>query len=214
MSITKPRIDLDIWPVQQGAGHGVATKDLFVFHETVSGDVTGLSDVIGVSNYLGHTDHDGTKYGIHGVLDSEGNLAWCLNHSAEIFYHCSSTGSKGSGTVNTRGIGLELVSNIPVLAGTPSEPKVLRQTRAWARRQTQLYRAARILEWQSRIHRFPLRVSEGATPGVTTHWQVTMHFGVYGGHTDCFPRHRGGYFPLLRIIAQAKLIRAARLGRR
>jgi hypothetical protein len=208
MPIIKPRIDLDIWPQQRAAAHGSNTKDLFVFHETVSPDAPGLSDITGVSGYLSREG-----YGIHGILDAEGHLAWCVGHSSELFYHATSTGAKDQAhaRVNTRGIGLELISNIPLIAGTPQEPRLLRQTRAWAKRQIQLHRAARVLEWQSRVHHFPLILSEGATPGVTTHYQITMHFGVPGGHTDCHPIHLGGYFPIKKIIRRARFLRATRL---
>ena len=50
--------------------HGTHPKTLAVLHETVSPDVPGLKDILGVEAYLASKD-----YGIHGMTDLEGNIA-------------------------------------------------------------------------------------------------------------------------------------------
>lgn len=181
--------------------HGYAPKDLFVCHETVSHDLPGLADGNNVMHYLAEKD-----YGIHAVIDEEAHLWWATGLSTAIFYHCSSTDPSGvSHLVNTRSIGCELVSY-------PTGNTRL-MTAEWRRRTRQLWMLSRLIEAQSRMHRFPLVVSDGSHPGVTTHYQVSKRFNVPGGHVDCYPGLAGGYFPLYRVVMQARAIRAARLGR-
>ena len=81
--------------------HGRHPKDLIVLHETVSHDVPGLSDIMGVEQYLAAKD-----YGIHGCVDKEGNIAWAYGLGNAIFWQC--------GGVNERSVGIEQVSYVMV----------------------------------------------------------------------------------------------------
>lgn len=191
-------IDLDIGAAQLDNCHGRAqAKDMVVLHETISPDYAGLADIRGVSEYL-----DAKDYGIHAVIDADGNLAWARGLRRCIFWHTASSGTKGSGGVNTRSIGIELVSRIPADFNTTAS-----RFAAWWKRKAELDKAALLIAWLSKQEPIPLEWSDGRSPGVTTHWQVTQTFGVPGGHVDCFPRHKGGYFPAMYVIQRARLLR-------
>lgn len=180
---------LDIGEVQADNVHGRHKKDMIVLHETVSPDYPGWSDVIQTSNYL-----DSKDYGIHGVIDLEGHVAWAYGQGNAIFWHTA-------GGVNTRSIGIELVSRVMLQAKDNTS-----RWKIWWERNKQIEATAQLLAWISDTHKIPLVVSNGTVPGVTTHWQVTKTMKVAGGHVDCWPRHLGGYFPLLRIVARANQI--------
>lgn len=167
-------------------------------HETVSPDIVGWDDIKSISNYL-----DVKDYGIHGIVDAEGNIAWAYGKGTCIFYHAASSGTKGNGLVNTRKIGIELISLTPPLGLT-----LLQKWTWWIQREKQLQAAAKLLATLSRVHDFPLAYTDPSEPGVTTHWDVTMRYGVSGGHVDCFPKPKGGYFPILRLIRYAKAWKA------
>ncbi len=190
----KLRIDLNIGPEQSDNCHGRAPKDLLVLHETVSPDYKGLADIRGVSQYL-----DAKDYGIHSIIDLEANFAWAYGLRDCVFWHTDSSGNKGSGRVNTRGIGLELISNVMLRS-----PKNSVRRAIWAARKAQLRKAAQLAATLNSLIGLPLDYSDGSKPGITTHWEVTQHYGVPGGHTDCWPVHRGGYFPALNIIYMAR----------
>lgn len=183
---------LDIGPEQADNVHGRNKKSLVVLHETVSPDYIGWADVKQTSAYLDNKD-----YGIHGVIDLEGHTAWAYGLGNAIFYHTASNG----GLVNTRGIGIELVSRVML-----TESDNYKRWKIWWNRNKQIEATAQLLKWISETHKIPLVVSDGTKPGITTHWQVTKTYGVAGGHVDCWPRHLGGYFPLLRIVARANQI--------
>ncbi len=194
----KLRIDLDIGAAQLDNCHGrSALKDMVVLHETISPDYPGLADIRGVSEYLDQKD-----YGIHAIADADGNLAWAKGLRRCTFYHTASSGSYGSGNVNTRSIGIELVSRIPSDFNTNAS-----RFAAWWKRRKQLDKAALLIAWLSKQEPIPLDWSDGSEPGVTTHWQVTKRYGVPGGHTDCWPRHLGGYFPAMYVIHRARAMR-------
>lgn len=188
---------LNIGPVQADNCHGRHDKDMIVLHETVSPDYVGWADVIQTSDYLDNKD-----YGIHGVNDLEGHVAWAAGMGTCIFYHTLSDGSKGSGGVNTRAIGIENVSRVMLdVSDNYARWKV------WMNRNKQIESLAQLIAWISKVHDIPLVISDGRSPGITTHWQVTTTFGVPGGHTDCWPRSMGGYFPLNRILIRARYYR-------
>jgi N-acetyl-anhydromuramyl-L-alanine amidase AmpD len=189
---------LNIGPEQADNVHGTHDKSLIVLHETVSPDISGWADVKSISSYLDNKD-----YGIHGIVDSEGHVAWAYGLGKAIFYHAASSGSRGNGLVNTRGIGIELVSKVMLQSSN-----MLERWRIWWARTKQLHATAKLVAWVSRVHDIPLVDSDSSVRGVTTHWEVTQRWGVSGGHTDCWPKHRGGYFPKLRIIRLAKYYRA------
>ncbi len=188
---------LNIAAEQADNVHGRADKDIIVLHETVSPDYPGWADVKQTSAYL-----DAKDYGIHGVVDLEGNVAWAHGLGTAVFWHTASSGAKGNGLINTRAIGIELVSRVMLTAADNTQ-----RWKIWWQRDRQIDATAKLLSWVANAHDIPLRVSDGTGPGITTHWQVTNTFGVIGGHVDCWPRHLGGYFPLLRTIERAKFFR-------
>jgi hypothetical protein len=207
--VWQPKITLNIAPEQQAAMHGRHPKDQIILHETVSPNSPGTGDIRGVSAYLGKTRHDGVLYGIHGIVDGEGNKAWALDLGDAVFYHCSSTGTKGSGYANSRGIGIEQISDAPMLATVEARKE-------WWDNHKKLQEAvAEIVAWQCHIRRIPLRASNGAEPGVTTHWDVSRIYGVEGGpvypdhgggHWDCWPRPSGGHYPVFDVVLAAQRI--------
>jgi hypothetical protein len=189
---------LDIGPQQSKDAHGfVSRKDGVVLHETVSGDSLGLGDILGVSSFLGREG-----YGIHAIIDAEGTIAWSHGFRKAIFYHAASSGFRGNGLVNTRFIGIELVSNVMVRFSSRTQ-----RIKAWLGRDKQINACAKLLATLSRLEGFPLESidSSPGLRGVTTHYEVTMRWGVIGGHTDCWPSTRGGYFPKKLILRRAKL---------
>lgn len=193
----KLRISLDIGQQQTRHAHGrAAHKSLIVLHETVSKNYKGLSDVRAVSSFLGTED-----YGIHGITDDDGNIAWARGCGRCIFYHAQS----GRGMVNTRGIGIEQISR--VMVDYKSRAK---RIQAWLHMNRELNATAKLVAAISNTHGIPLVDSNGSLPGVTTHYEVTKTYGVAGGHTDCWPTHLGGYYPKRLVIKLAK--RYKRLG--
>jgi hypothetical protein len=165
---------LNTAPLMRPHVHGRHPKDLVVLHETVSANVKGLSDIVAVETYLAQKD-----YGIHGMTDNDGNIAWALGLGDAVFWQ--------AGGVNGRSIGIEQVSDVMVKNTTNTARKALvaEINAAWG---------------------IPLRYSDGDQPGVTTHWSVSQHHPESEGHTDCFPVHLGGYYPALEVIARAKVI--------
>lgn len=186
----KLNIDLNISKEQKPNAHGYAPKELIVLHETVSSNYLGLGDIKAVSKFLG-TEH----YGIHGIVDADGNIAWALGLGAAIFYHTAS----GLGRVNTRGIGIESVSRVMLDYKTRAA-----RIKAWLHMDKELNATAKLVACIARAHKIPIVGSSGAKPGVTTHYEVTMNYKVVGGHVDCFPVHLGGYYPKNLVIALAK----------
>jgi hypothetical protein len=161
-------------------------KDLVVLHETVSADAPGFTDILNVERYLATKD-----YGIHGMTDAEGNIAWALGCGGAIFWQ--------AGGVNERSMGIEQVSR--VMLQSPSN--IIRQ-HIWAARQKQLRATARLLSAIHYAWRIPLVYSDGLHPGITSHWDVSHHYAASEGHTDCWPVHKGGYYPILAVINFAK----------
>jgi hypothetical protein len=174
-----------------GVIHGRAHKSLVVLHETVSGDERGLADILGVESYLA-----GIGYGIHGMTDREGNIAWARGDGDAIFWHC--------GGVNTQAIGIE-----QVFKGASNKPS---DRRLWVVRQKELRATAKLLAAIHNTWGIPLRYSDGDRPGVTSHWSVSQTHPESQGHWDCHPVHLGGYYPALAVIALARTI--ARTGLR
>ena len=168
--------------------HGTHVKDQLIFHETISHDEKGLADILGVENYLAQKD-----FGIHGMVDAEGNIAWAKGLGDAIFWQC--------GGDNTRSIGIELVSNIPSAYRTN-----LARRNHWKERTTQLNAAAKLAACIHRAHPNIVMVyTKGIKAGITSHWNISQIFPASEGHTDCWPVNEGGYFPLLRLIGQTRL---------
>lgn len=179
------RINLDTSTLLKGVVHGRSKKDLVVLHETVSGDVRGLGDITSVESYLARIG-----YGIHGMTDREGHIAWARGLGDAIFYHC--------GGVNARAIGIE-----QVFRGATNKP---RDRVLWAARQRELRATAKVLAAIHNTWGIPLRYSDGDHPGVTAHWSVSQHHRESEGHWDCHPIHLGGYYPALAVINLARTI--------
>lgn len=173
--------------------HGRHYKDIIGLHETVSPDKPGWGDITGVEKYLADKD-----YGIHGMTDFEGHIAWSHGLGDSIFWQM--------GGLNERCIGIEQVSRVMLAAPT----NILRR-KIWATRQAELRATAKLC---AAIHNtrksVPLVASKWDyahgqfTPGILTHYQVSQHYRESEGHTDCYPVHLGGYYPLYEVIQLAK----------
>jgi len=174
--------------------HGSQTKTLAVLHETVSPDIAGLSDITGVENYLASIG-----YGIHGMTDLEGHMAWAYGLGNAIFWQ--------AGGVNEMSIGIEQVSYIP--AQLANKSITLAQAKArWQARDKQLHATAKLLACWHNVsptnHRLEYVDGTGTHKGVTSHWDVSQHHPESEGHTDCWPVPHGGYYPILEVIDFAK----------
>jgi hypothetical protein len=188
---------MNIGPEQADNCHGRHDKDMIVLHETVSSDAAGWGDIKSISSYLDNKD-----YGIHGIVDKEGHVAWAYQDGTCIFYHAASKGSRGNGLVNTRSIGIELISKVMLMSNNNATRYAI-----WWARQQELAATAKLCATVARMHDIPLVSSDSSVPGITTHWEVTARWGVYGGHVDCWPKAKGGYFPKGRVIQLAKYYR-------
>lgn len=186
-------LSIDLTPIMKNHVHGHHGKDLIVLHETVSPDIPGLADETQVAAYLASKD-----YGIHGMTDKEGHIAWALGLGDAIFWQC--------GGVNERSIGIEQVSRVMLDAPTNS----LRR-KIWVARHPQLQATSKLVAKISKEWRIPLVYSDGDSPGVTTHWSVSQHHPESEGHSDCWPVHHGGYYPALEVIQLAKSYLKARI---
>jgi hypothetical protein len=190
----KKMVYLNIAPVMKGHVHGTHLKTLAVLHETVSKDIVGWDDILNNEDYLAEID-----YGIHGLTDKEGHKAWALGLGNAIFWQ--------AGGVNTQSIGIENVSNIPTLLqkGLITHEQAYHQ---WLGREIQLRATAQILAaWHNADpHNHPLVYVDGTgqNKGVTSHWDVSKYHNESGGHFDCWPHHKGGYYPILSVINFAK----------
>ena len=92
--VRRPRVDVELnYP-----NHGTGNKRYIVLHQTISGDAPGISDIVGVADYLKHVG-----YAIHMIVDADGNSAAVTPaHETDIYYHCQN--------FNTNSIGIEQVS--------------------------------------------------------------------------------------------------------
>lgn len=189
-------VDLDISAAAKANAHGYADKNLIVLHETVSPQYKGLGDIKGVSVYLGKEG-----YGIHGITDNDGNIAWAKGQGKAILYHTAS----GNGRVNERGIGIEQISRV-MLDFRDRSTQIL----AWLHMDKEINATAKLIACISRAHSIPIVDSRGPKPGITTHYEITQNYKIVGGHVDCWPTHLGGYYPKHKIITLAK--RYYRLG--
>jgi hypothetical protein len=185
---------LNIAPMQAKNAHGTSTKTLAVLHETVSPDIAGLTDILGVEGYLAKIG-----YGIHGLTDLEGNMAWGLGQGNDVFWQ--------AGGVNTESVGIEQVSDIP--AYLAAKKITMEQAKAqWAARSKQLHATAQLLACWHAVdptnHVLAYVDGTGAHKGVTTHWDVSQHHSESEGHTDCHPVTHGGYYPVIEVVDFAK----------
>lgn len=185
---------INIAPAMAGLSHGTQEKHLFACHETVSYNVPGLSDILGVEHVL----HD-EGYGIHGLTDQDGHKAWARGDENAVFWH--------AGDVNGVAVGVENISEIPILI----QAQKITHAQAhhmWMQRTSQLSSLAILMAcWHNLAPRnHPLRRSDGRieSHGVCSHWDVSQHYASSGGHWDCWPFDKGGYFPLDHVIELAK----------
>jgi hypothetical protein len=185
----KLKIDLNTRDMMLSAVHGYHDKVRGVLHETVSGDQRGLGDIISVEQYLDRID-----YGMHGMTDAEGHIAWALGLGRAVFYH--------AGGDNTLTIGIEQVSR-------PKEGQNSWNKNYWKLRDAELRATGKLMACISRAHgikKFPLVYSPDAKiPGWCSHWDVSRNHPESEGHWDCWPVHRGGYYPILSVINIAKM---------
>lgn len=181
--VRRPRVDVDLRPYIR-SNHGSRAKDMIVLHETVSYNKPGLGDIKGVAAYM-----NSKGYGIHGIIDKDANSGW-LYDPDRVIWHVAGG--------NYQAIGFELVSEIPMMKGN-----ILR-FRAWWKRKRQLDKAAKWIAYLSKAEGIPIRFSNGGEPGVTSHWNVSRAAGIAGGHWDCWPKHQGGYFPMMYVIRKAQ----------
>lgn len=192
------KIDLNIAPLMEPVAHGRHKKTVVVLHETVSSDAKGLSDVLAVARYM-----PSNGLGIHGIIDGEGHLAWDVFGDTHVLYHTASNG----GNINSYSVGIELVSRVMI-----NYPDNRRRFEWWWQRDAQIDKCAKVLAYLHRTHGIPLEYTEAEpqgegdvpVPGITTHWQITKTYDVPGGHVDCWPKHKDGYFPALRVIHRAR----------
>lgn len=197
----KLHLDLNIAEQQRDNVHGMHSKIGVVLHETVSANYKGLGDIRSVSNFL-----DAEDYGIHGITDADGNKAWSYGLGKAVFYHTASRGRKGVGVANTNFVGIEQVSRV-MLDHHDRGSRI----KAWLGMNAEINATAQLIACCARAHGFEIKDNPGNSelPGVTTHWEITNYYDVPGGHVDCWPSHRGGYYPKRLIIRRAKLYYAA-----
>src|SRR5262245_14953513 len=103
-------IHLNIAATQLPSVHGYHDKIGIVLHETVSPQIMhSLADIVSVSRYVASKG-----YGIHGITDLDGNIAWARGLGTAIFWHTSSFGSAHHGVANQNFMGIEQVSDVMV----------------------------------------------------------------------------------------------------
>lgn len=174
--------------------HGMHRKTLMVLHETVSTDLAGLADILAIERYLAKED-----YGIHGMSDLEGHAAWSYGCGNDIYYH--------AGGVNGIADGIEQVSYIPALLAKALLTKE-QAWHHWLAREKQLEATAKLLAcWHNsnqKNHPLVFVDGSGKHKGVTSHWNVSKFHKESQGHSDCWPHHLGGYYPILLVIHMAQ----------
>lgn len=172
--------------------HDRHPKSLIVLHETVSSDIPGWKDIDNVEAFLAAKD-----YGIHGMTDAEGNVAWANGLGNAVFWQ--------AGGVNYESIGIEQVSNI--MLRSPSNAV---RRKLWVAREKQLRATAKLIAAISNTRDIPIRAAtydhahRGFTSGVLSHYQVSQFYSASEGHTDCWPVNLGGYYPLYEVLQLAK----------
>jgi hypothetical protein len=171
--------------------HGTHDKNLIVLHQTISSDVLGLSDISGVYLYL-----KSKGYAIHMIVDAEANSgAVTPSNEADIYYHAQSS---TAGAVNTRSIGIEIISKVPLA------------TQYWWQRWNQMRKTARWCAYLCKKHGIRPVYDPTCKSGITTHYDVTKTYHVAGGHTDVRPVEEGGAFPMKGFMRYVSV--AYRLG--
>lgn len=187
---------INIAPAMKDLSHGTHTKSVFVCHETVSHNVPGLADILGVEGVL---EREG--YGIHGMTDKDGHKAWANGMGEAIFWHC--------GNANDYATGVENVSEIPIFVQAKQVTHE-QAHRMWLERGAQLHALATLIACWHNVHpvQRPLKRTDGkpGSRGVCSHWDLSQWDSGAGGHWDCWPVDEGGYFPLDHVIELAKTL--------
>jgi len=165
---------------------------MFVCHESVTYNLPGLRDLTQLENIL-----KGEGYWIHGITDSEGHRAWNKGHGTDIYYH--------AGGVNTRAVGCENISEITIMLDKDLISRI-EAHELWLKRDHQLNALAMMMAcWHNADKKnHPLIRSNGDSPGVCSHWDVSQHHPESTGHWDCRPLDKGGHSPLAHTIGLAK----------
>lgn len=178
--------------------HGAfSPKTGIVLHETVSHDIPGWADIDDVELFLA-----AKNYGIHGMTDAEGHIAWAYGLGSAIFWQ--------AGGANSPTIGIEQVSDIMIRS-----PKNTVRRKIWTARQAQLRATAKLIAaiHNTKPHDIPLKFWDGSPggKGITAHYCISQHHKESEGHTDCWPVHLGGYYPMFEVIYLAKTYAATGL---
>lgn len=185
---------LHIEKTQKPHAHGYNDKHMLVLHETVTPNMPGLADIIAVETELANRD-----YGIHGMTDLEGNMAWAYGCGLAVFWH--------AGGVNLVSNGIEQVSLIPslIVKGVLTRDQAYKQ---WLSQTKQLAATAMMISaWSNTVpSERPIRYCDGSGnyPGVTSHYNVSQHHPESQGHWDCQPHDQGGHYPLGHVIEMAR----------
>jgi len=196
------RLDyLNIADEQRDNVHGYHDKIGVVLHETVSPQYPGWKDIKQTSEYL-----DAKDYGIHGITDNDGNIAWAYNLGRAIFWHTASNNHPA----NTNYMGIEQISRVML-----DYKSMAARAKAWLHMDKEINATAKLIACVARAHDWGIKgivdnPGDVSKPGVTTHYEVTKFYGVSGGHVDCWPVHKGGYYPKGMVITLAR--RYYRLG--
>lgn len=174
--------------------HGIhRPKTLLTLHETISHDVKGLGDILAVERDLANRD-----YGIHGMNDAEGNMAWAIGLGNAIFWQ--------AGGVNEISVGIEQVSDIPAMLQA-KQITLVQARKMWLERDAQLRATAKLIAcWHNSDkghHVIKYVDGTGNHWGVTTHWDVSQHHKESLGHWDCQPVQHGGHYPITKVIDYA-----------
>lgn len=185
---------LHIEKTQKPHAHGWHDKNMLVLHETVTPNMPGLKDILSVEIELANRD-----YGIHGMNDAEGNMAWAYGCGLAVFYH--------AGGVNLMSDGIEQVSMIPAMI----DKKIITRSQAykmWLANTKQLTATAMMISaWHNTLpnERPIVRCNgTGTRPGICSHWDVSQYHKESDGHWDCQPHDKGGHYPLGHVIELAK----------
>jgi hypothetical protein len=174
--------------------HGSHKKHMFVCHETVSHNVPGMADILGVEVVL---KKEG--YGIHGLTDKDGHKCWAKKMGNAVFWH--------AGDVNDVAVGIENVSEIPIMIEQEADqPRAGAQPLAGA---AQPAVGARhpdglLAQRQPGCARAPAQQRQDRFAGRLLALGRQPALQSSRGHWDCWPYDKGGYFPLDHVIGLAR----------
>lgn len=172
-----PRLKLAVDWAYKANNKGHNRKRVIVLHSTESHDREGVSDIKGVMSYLNNKG-----YGIHYVVDGEGNIGRGAYHS-DLVYHCAGA--------NSFAIGIEMIGE----AKWPSRKWTRRLTREGRKDWAQVKAVARLIAYISDKEDIPLKLS--TDHGVARHSDFPE-----GGHWDPGPG-----FPTRWVLRRARMLK-------